>query len=104
MAGPTHLFVGGLVAMGFDSTGKYLLTLLTVSHSGRGVYSSETWERIARDTTLAYPNGGKAVGIGPIAGEEIHVVERNEHREQIELDSPDRRNHLIGESDGITVT
>jgi hypothetical protein len=101
MSGPKHLFVGGLVAMGFDSTGKYLLT---VSHSGRGVYSSETWERIARDTTLAYPNGGKTVGIGPIAGEEINVVERNEHRERIELDSPDGKIHLIGESDGIIVT
>ena len=31
---PRHLFVGGLVAMGFDSAGKYLLT---ISHSGRGV-------------------------------------------------------------------
>jgi hypothetical protein len=28
MAHPKHLFVGGLVAMGFDATGKYLLTVM----------------------------------------------------------------------------
>ena len=87
--------------MGFDSTGKYLLTF---SHSGRGVYTTDTWERIARDTTLAYPNEGKAAGIGPIADQDISVVERNENRDQIELVSPDGRSHLVGESDGITVS
>jgi hypothetical protein len=101
MSLPTHLLVGGLVAMGFDATGKYLLT---VSHSGRGVFSVGTWERVARDPALAYPNDGKAVGIGPIGGQVIAVLERDERRERIELPSPDGRYHLIGESDGITIT
>ena len=32
--------------MGLDESGQYLLT---VSHSGRAVFSTRTWERIARD-------------------------------------------------------
>ena len=96
-----HLLVGGLVAMGFDATGKYLLT---VTHSGRGVFSTETWERVARDTALAYPTDGKAVGIGPIDGQVIGVEERDERRDRIEMRSPDGRFHLVGEPDGITVT
>jgi hypothetical protein len=101
MTQPKHLFVGGLVAMGFDSSGKYLLT---ITHSGRGVFSTETWQRVARDTTLAYSNDGMAIGIGPIDGQTIFVTERNERRERIEIQSPDGRFHLVGESDGITVT
>src|SRR5689334_19770250 len=101
MASPKHLHVGGLVALGFDATGKYLLT---VSHAGRGVFSTETWERIARDPALAYPTDGKAVGIGPIAGQVIGVQERDERRDRIEMQSPDGRFHLVGESDGVTVT
>jgi hypothetical protein len=101
MSGPTHLFVGGLVAMGFDVTGKYLLT---VSHSGRGVFSAETWERVARDPALAYPADGRVLGIGPIEGQVIGVMERDESQDRIELQSPDGKHHLIGESDGITIT
>ncbi|MBI2950071.1 MAG: hypothetical protein HYY23_20755 [Verrucomicrobia bacterium] len=101
MSYPTHLFVGGLVAMGFDATGKYLLT---VSHSGRGVFSSATWERVARDPALAYPTDGKVLGIGPIEGQVVGVMERDESRDRIELQSPDGKHHLIGESDGITIT
>ncbi len=63
-----RLFVGGLVAKGFDATGKYLLT---VSHSGRGIFSTDTWERVARDPSLAYPIEGKAIGIGPIDSQVI---------------------------------
>jgi len=87
--------------MGFDATRKYLLA---VSHAGRGVFSTDTWERVARDATLAYPVNGKAVGIGPIEGQVIGVVERDQRRDRIEMQSPDGRHHLIGESDGITVT
>jgi hypothetical protein len=101
MAQLKHLFVGGLVAMGFDATGKYLLT---VSHSGRGVFSTDTWERVARDATVAYPADGRSVGIGPIDGQLIGVVERDESRERIEIQSPDGRHRLVGESDGVTVT
>jgi hypothetical protein len=101
MAHPKHLFVGGLVAMGFDVTGKYLLT---VTHSGRGAFSTETWERVARDTALAYPADGKAAGIGPIDGQMILVEERHERRDRIEMQSPDGSFRLVGDSDGITVT
>ena len=87
--------------MGFDATGKYLLT---VSHSGSGVFSTETWECVARDATVAYPADGRAVGIGPIDGQVIGVVERDESRDRIELPSPDGRRRLVGESDGVTVT
>ena len=87
--------------MGFDATGKYLLT---VSHSGRGVFSADNWDRVARDATLAYPADGKAVGIGPIEGQMIEVIERSEKRDRIEMQSPDGRHHLVGESDGITLT
>jgi hypothetical protein len=101
MTQPRHLLVGGLVAMGFDASGKYLLT---VTHSGRGVFSTETWQRVSRDATLAYPADGKAVGIGPIDGQVISVEERDERRERIEMQSPDGRFHLVGELDGITIT
>ncbi len=79
--------------MGFDAAGKYLLT---VTHSGRGVFSTETWERVARDTALAYPADGKAVGIGPIDGQVIAVQERDEQRSQIEMQSPDGRYRSSG--------
>ena len=74
MAQLKYLHIGGFVAMGFDATGKYLLT---VSHSGRGVFSTDTWERVARDTALAYPVDGKAAGLGPMQEEIIEVVERD---------------------------
>lgn len=101
MTQPKHLFVGGLVAMGFDATGRFLLT---VSHSGRGVFAVGTWERVAHDAELAYPDAGKAVGIGPIHGQVIEVLERDERREQIAMQSPEGRYHLLGESNGITIT
>ena len=101
MTYPKHLFVGGLVAMGFDPSGKFLLT---VTHSGRGVFSTETWERVARDPTLAYPDAGKAVGIGPLDGQVIDVQERSERRDQIDMQSPDGRFRLLGKSEGITIS
>ena len=86
--------------MGFDASGKYLLT---VSHSGRGVFSSGSWQRVARDSAVAYPEEGKAVGIGPIAGEVIVVESRDQTKETIKMSSPDGRYQLVGESDGVTV-
>jgi len=59
----TFLLIGGLVAVGFDPTGEYLLV---ISHSGRGVFSIKTWTRVARDVELSYPESGIGVGIGPI--------------------------------------
>jgi hypothetical protein len=86
MENPRHLWVGGLVAMGFDTTGKYLVV---VSHSGRGVFSTDTWQRVARDYTVEYPSDEKAVGIGPIEGQLIPVQKRDERRDRLELLSPD---------------
>ncbi len=87
--------------MGFDVTSKYLLT---VTHSGRGVFFTETWEPVARDATVAYPTDGRAIGIGPIDGQMIDVVERDESQRRIEIQSPDGRFRLVGESDGVTIT
>ena len=101
MTYPKHLLIGGLVAMGFDASGRFLLT---ITHSGRGVFVTETWERVARDPTLAYPDAGKAVGIGPIVGQMIDVQERDERRDQIDMQSPDGRFRLLGDSEGITIS
>jgi hypothetical protein len=95
-----HLIVGGLVAVGFDQTGSYLLT---VSHSGRGVFSTTTWERVARDYALAYPEAGTAVGIGPIAGKTIPVATLDSE-DGITITSPDHGYILRCESDGIEIT
>ena len=70
---PKHLFIGGLVAAGFDTAGKYLLT---VSHSGRGVFSTATWERVARDASVIYPDAGTIAGIGPLDGISVPVQAR----------------------------
>ena len=83
---PKHLFIGGLVAAGFDSAGEYLLT---VSHSGRGVFSTATWERVARDTAHAYPEAGVAVGIGPLDGVSVPVREIDYDTGQLRFSSPD---------------
>src|SRR5690606_25335720 len=87
----TYLHVGGLVAAGFDRTGKYLLT---ISHAGRGVFSVETWKREARDSALAYPDHGVGLGIGPIDGEQVPVTELDDETEKLHLVSPDGRIHL----------
>ena len=86
--------------MGFDSSGRFLLV---VSHSGRGVFAADSWERVARDYELAYPENGQAVGIGPVEGQVIDVLQRDETCEEIRIDSPDGRAHLLGESDGVTI-
>lgn len=96
----TYLPIGGLVAAGFDASGAYLLT---VTHSGRGVLSTSTWQRVARDYTLAYPDSGSSVGIGPIAGQIIPVVEMDFQKGMMRLTSPDGRITLNCESSGISV-
>ncbi|WP_138223354.1 hypothetical protein [Nibricoccus aquaticus] len=101
MKRPTHLMIGGLVAMGFDASGR---SLLTVSHSGRAVFAVETWQRVAHDTALAYPDEGVAIGIGPIEGKQVAVLSRDENKERIEMHSPEGSLHLVGESDGISVS
>lgn len=96
----TYLHIGGLVAAGFDTTGAYLLT---VSHSGRGVFSTATWQRVARDYTVVYPNTGTIIGIGPINGEIIRVTEMDFETEAMRLASSDGRIVLKCESSGIAV-
>jgi hypothetical protein len=81
-----RLFIGGMVAGGFDCTGKYLLV---VSHSGRGVFEVGTWQRVARDAARAYPDAGVAVGIGPIAEKRIVVHEIDYGTGVLAFESPD---------------
>lgn len=94
-----YLMVGGLVGVGFDKSGAYLLT---VSHSGRGVFSTTTWQKVARDYARAYPKEGKAFGIGPISGEEIAVAELDSDHD-IAVASPDGRLLLKCTSSDIEV-
>jgi hypothetical protein len=96
----TYLHLGGLVAAGFDATGAWLLT---VSHSGRGIFSTATWERVARDYSVAYPDAGASFGIGAIAGQSIPVVELDFDSAPVRLTSPDGRIVLDCESSLITV-
>src|SRR3954470_16662387 len=96
----TYLHIGGGVAAGFDPSGSFLLV---VTHSGRGVFLTRTWERVARDFAMAYPVNGEAVGIGPIAGQRIAVTGMDFDRGMFELVSPDGKVELTCESSGIEV-
>jgi hypothetical protein len=95
-----YLHVGGLVAAGLDPSGQYLLT---VSHSGRGVWSTSTWERIARDSALAYPVAGRATGIGPIEGVSIPVNELDHVSGTLAFTSEDGSTSFLYESGMIEV-
>jgi hypothetical protein len=95
-----YLHIGGLIAVGFDPNGSYLLT---VTHSGRGVFSTTTWERIARDYSVVYPDGDSSIGIGPLAEQTILVTEMNYQTGAMHLKSPDGAITLHCESGGITV-
>jgi hypothetical protein len=96
-----YLPIGGLVAVGFDPTGMYLLT---ITHSGRGVFTTESWARLARDTRLAYPEAGVGIGIGPIEGERVLVEEMPFEIGYFSVISPDGRIKLKCESEGISIT
>lgn len=95
-----YLHVGGLVALGFDPSGRYLLA---VSHNGRGVFDTSSWERVARDDSLAYPVNGIAIGIGPIDGQQIPVAGVNFETGTLDLESPGRDYSLSYEYGTITV-
>ena len=95
-----YLLLGGLVAMGIDPSGRYLLA---VSHSGRGVFDTSTWERVARDYSLAYPVKGIAIGIGPIDGQQILVAGVNLKKGTLDLESPGGDYLLSYEYGTITV-
>jgi hypothetical protein len=96
----TCIPIGGLVAAGFDSSAAYLLA---ITHSGRGVFSTTTWGRVARNTELAYPQNGRGVGIGPIEGEIIPVAEMNYDTGTMNITSVDGRLVLECESSHIVV-
>lgn len=95
-----YLHIGGVVAVGFDPTGSYLLV---ITHSGRGVFSTASWDRVARSTELAYPFGGVGLGIGPIADQDIPVTEINYETGGMRVVGPGGRFVLECESSGIAV-
>ena len=98
---PHYLNIGGLIAVGFDPTGEYMLT---ITHSGRGVYRTGSWERLARDIELAYPVSGVGIGIGPISGTDIPVSEINYDTGVLELRTPDRQFNIHYSEGTVTIT
>jgi hypothetical protein len=96
-----HLLIGGLVAVGFDPSGAYLLT---VSHSGRAVFSTSTWQRLARDDETEYPENGIAVGIGPIDGVAIPVREIDYDTGHLQFTSPDGKLQFKYEGGVLTIS
>ena len=95
-----YLHVGGVLAMGFDPQAEYLLV---ISHSGRGVFSTCSWERVARDVELAYPVEGCGIGIGPIEGIRIPVTEMDFRTEKVSLSGCNGSIIIEYESGTITV-
>jgi len=95
-----YLHIGGVVAVGFDPSGTYLLV---ISYSGRGVFSTQTCERVARSTELAYHIRGTGIGIGPINGIAIPVTEMNYDTGEMRVVDPCGRFVLECESSGIAV-
>ena len=96
-----NLHIGGLIAAGFDPSGVYLLT---VSHDGRGVFDLRSWDRVARDSSLAYPENGTAIGIGPIEGMRISVTEMNYETGDLRFTSPDGKYTFEYESGHVYVS
>jgi hypothetical protein len=96
-----YLHVGGCVAAGFDATGEYLMA---ISHNGRGVFSTKSWKRVARDYDLGYPKNGVGIGIGPIDGQCIPVTEIDYSTGVLLLTSPDGKIHLRYEEGVIDVS
>ena len=61
--------VGGLVAVCVRDTYVFI-----VSHSGSGLLSLDTGQRLFRDNALNYPDiAGRCLGIGPLAGHHLIV-------------------------------
>lgn len=96
-----YLFIGGLVSAGFDSTGAFLLA---VSHDGRGVFLTSTWERVARDETVIYPEDGIVPGIGPLEGIPVPVKEIDYETGVLQFSSPDGRLSFEYEEGTLTVS
>ena len=94
------LHVGGLVALALDPTGRYLLT---VSHSGRGVFDISSWQCVARDDLPAYPEGGVVEGIGPLAGQRLTASEIDYDQSTLSVVSPRGDFSLFYEEGTITI-
>jgi hypothetical protein len=95
-----RLFVGGLVAAGFDPSGRYLLA---VSHAGSGVFSIASWQCVERDSELAYSENGHAIGIGPMEGMVVPITELNYETAQLHFASPDGKYNFEYEEATITI-
>ena len=78
--------------------------MLTISHSGRGVYQTGTWDRFARDIELAYPENGFGIGIGPIADLQVPVTEINYETGGLELHTPDKLFNIHYSEGTVTIT
>jgi hypothetical protein len=70
--------VGGLTELGLSTDDKHLLV---VTHSGRGLFETETGVRVARDyeapawgSSWLDQSSGVVDGIGPLVGVRIRVV------------------------------
>ncbi len=91
--------VGGLVALAFARSERYLLV---VTHSGRGVFDLDTGERIARDSAVLYPEHGAIVGIGPLSGELVPVASYD-FENDLTLSSESGRYRVVAYSSFIAV-
>ena len=95
-----YLHIGGLAAVGFDSTDEYLLT---ITHSGRGLFSTKTCRRVARDASLAYPESGTELVL-PIDGKQVPVTETSFDNGAVTFTSRDGNITLNCESDGVLMS
>ncbi|MEM1210007.1 MAG: hypothetical protein AAGI54_12140 [Planctomycetota bacterium] len=97
---PMYVQVGGLVALGVDAEEQYLLT---VSHNGLGVFRIDDWGLVCRSKTLAYPEDGFVMGIGPLQDRSIQVLERTQS-DTLELKLHRRGLYLFYEDGAIEIT
>ncbi len=71
------IMLGGLVAVGFDSSNRYLLA---VSHNGRGLFDLASGERIAKDhedwaeRPWYFDDKNQCCGIGALKDEVFDIV------------------------------
>jgi hypothetical protein len=93
----SSLHIGGLIAVGFDSQVKFMLT---VSHSGRRLYELSTMKMVERDSMIVYPQDNLILGIGPIIDLMINVQEKDYDNETLHGQSPDGK-FLFRYDDGI---
>jgi len=96
-----HISIGGVVAAGCDPNMEYLIT---VSHSGRGVFSLDSFERVARDYSVIYPDDGTIEGIGPLDGVSVPVTEIDYDSGKLEFQSADSALSFVYESGTFSIS